>query len=151
HLSLNVHRAPTELVTRLFELTKLRIHVDHHTDRGVIEITLPATGAHDVAAVAAELPAPQQHANEQPMMQNKQVKAGVSAACSETVAIRCSASLMIKRAEEPILFCSGSRGGRFARPSARMSWSESLFGDHHVFGSAGGPATPCSGHGCGAA
>src|SRR5690606_37328584 len=69
-------------VTRLFELTKLRIHVDHHTDRGVIEITLPATGAHDVAAVAAELPTPQQHAKEQPMMQNKQVKAGVNAACA---------------------------------------------------------------------
>ncbi|WP_081855511.1 recombinase family protein [Saccharopolyspora rectivirgula] len=151
HLSLNVHRAPTELVTRLFELTKLRIHVDHHTDRGVIEITLPATGAHDVAAVAAELPAPQQHANEQPMMQNKQVKAGVNAACAAPGALRRSASHLRKRAEEPILVCSGSRGGRFARPSARTRWPESLFGDHHVFGSAGSPAPPWSGHGCGAA
>ncbi|MFD8493337.1 recombinase family protein [Amycolatopsis sp. NPDC059657] len=54
HLEVNLHRAPAEWQVRLYELTKLRIHVDHETDHAMIEVTLPTSGIDDIAVVAGE-------------------------------------------------------------------------------------------------
>ncbi|MEV0700083.1 recombinase family protein [Saccharopolyspora sp. NPDC050389] len=82
HLSVNLHRAPAELLGRLFELTKLCIHIDYETDQALIEVTLPAEGTKELAAAAVKLPQSTAQANQITRTQNPQVKPGVIAACA---------------------------------------------------------------------
>lgn len=54
HLAVNLHRAPAERQVRLYELTKLRISIDHETDHAMIDITLPGDRIEEVATAAAD-------------------------------------------------------------------------------------------------
>ncbi|WP_206790258.1 hypothetical protein [Amycolatopsis sp. MtRt-6] len=72
HLAVNLHRAPAELQVRLYELTKLRVNIDHETDHAMIDITLPGDRIEEVATAAADA--------EVVRMAKPQVDAGVIAA-----------------------------------------------------------------------
>ncbi|GLY67627.1 putative recombinase [Amycolatopsis taiwanensis] len=52
HLAVNLHRVPQDLQARLYELTRLRVQVDHETDHALIQINLPADAVDELAAVA---------------------------------------------------------------------------------------------------
>jgi site-specific DNA recombinase len=72
HLAVNLHRAPAKLQVRLYELTKLRISIDHETDHAMIDITLPGDRIEEVATAAADV--------EVVRVAKPQVKPGVIAA-----------------------------------------------------------------------
>lgn len=95
HLSINLHRAPAELQARLYELTKLSIHVDHETDHTVITITLPGEKIHDIATAAVDMG--DRHMTAPPTPAKPQVSSGVIAACAPGAARTASTRTRTRR------------------------------------------------------
>lgn len=51
HLAINLHRAPRELLDRVFDLMQLTVQVHYATNEATLKVTLPADDLSDVAAI----------------------------------------------------------------------------------------------------
>ncbi|MFD9734641.1 recombinase family protein [Umezawaea sp. NPDC059074] len=51
HLAVNLHRAPTELLSRLFDLTQLSIQVHYRTNEATLRVILPAAHTPEISAL----------------------------------------------------------------------------------------------------
>ncbi|MFC0432552.1 recombinase family protein [Kutzneria buriramensis] len=80
HLAMNLDRLPPDLRARLYELTKLRLHVAHEADNAMIELTLPGDGIGALVAVAEQAPLEAPPRQEDAGPANLQVNVGVNAA-----------------------------------------------------------------------
>jgi site-specific DNA recombinase len=58
HLAVNLHRAPVELLSRLFDLTQLTIQIHYRTNQATLKAVLPADAALVIAAMSADLDEP---------------------------------------------------------------------------------------------
>jgi len=53
HLALNLHRAPAELLDRLFDLTQLTVQVHYATDEATLKVVLPADNVTAIGRLGA--------------------------------------------------------------------------------------------------
>ena len=51
HLTVNLHRAPAELLDRLFDLTPLTAQVHYTTNEATLKVTLPADDVSNIAEI----------------------------------------------------------------------------------------------------
>ena len=51
HLAINLHRAPEELLDRLFDLTQLTVQVHYAASEATLKVTLPADDMSDVVEI----------------------------------------------------------------------------------------------------
>ncbi|MFI9386763.1 hypothetical protein [Kutzneria sp. NPDC052558] len=51
HLTVNLHRAPDELLNRLFDLTQLTVRVHYATNEATLSVTLPAENLAELTGI----------------------------------------------------------------------------------------------------
>ncbi|WP_258904020.1 recombinase family protein [Actinokineospora sp. UTMC 2448] len=105
HLTLNLHRLPHELQTRLYTLTKLTITIDHTTDHAHIDITLPGDNLDAITTAARAAPAPDEPSARANHATDPQVSPGVIATGAPG-AIRTHTGRVLKGPAQPAVTCA---------------------------------------------